>query len=30
MYAFGNRRRNRAKVLGLERSGLWLLLKRFE
>lgn len=30
VYGFSNRRRNRVKVLGRDRNGFWLLLKRLE
>jgi transposase len=30
VYLFSNRRRDPVKVLGLDRSGFWLLLKRLE
>jgi transposase len=30
LYIFGNRRRDRVKILGWETNGFWLLLKRLE
>ena len=30
LYIFGNRRRDRIKILGWDHNGFWLLLKRLE
>ena len=30
LYVFGNRRRDRVRILGSETTGFWLLLKRLE
>ncbi|WP_081067181.1 IS66 family insertion sequence element accessory protein TnpB [Burkholderia cepacia] len=29
LYVFGNRRRDRIKILGRDGNGFWLLMKRF-